>query len=106
MDPATLGALQQQQLMQHQQLGLALADPSVLLQQQRLSYDAMQDELTHAHMYGHTGTNGIANNSALLGRKHGPDRRPLRFWQPFNDWWRSELERLGRRPTSHEIGEW
>eukprot|EP00775_Hariotina_reticulata_P010131 gene10131-10289_t len=106
MDPATLGALQQQQLMQHQQLGLALADPGVLMQHQRLSYDAMQDELAHAHLFGHVGANGLANNSGLLGRKHNPDRRPLRFWQPFNDWWRSELERLGRRPTSHEIGEW
>lgn len=36
----------------------------------------------------------------------GNDRRPLRFWQPFNDWWRSELERLGRRPNAQEILVW
>ncbi len=33
-------------------------------------------------------------------------RRILRFWQPFNDWWRSELERLGRRPNAQEILVW
>ncbi|GAX72936.1 hypothetical protein CEUSTIGMA_g391.t1 [Chlamydomonas eustigma] len=36
----------------------------------------------------------------------GSDRRPLRFWQPFNDWWRDELAKLGRRPNGQEIGEW
>lgn len=39
-------------------------------------------------------------------RRHGADRRPLRFWQPFNDWWRSDLERLGRRPNAAEIQAW
>lgn len=33
-------------------------------------------------------------------------RRPLRFWQPFNDWWRAELEKQGRRPTAEEIATW
>lgn len=33
-------------------------------------------------------------------------RRPLRFWQPFNDWWRSELERQSRRPSSGAIARW
>ncbi|GFR40157.1 hypothetical protein Agub_g713, partial [Astrephomene gubernaculifera] len=39
-------------------------------------------------------------------KREWADRRPLRFWQPFNDWWRSELERLGRRPNAEEILEW
>mmetsp|Transcript_29193 Transcript_29193/g.74494 ORF Transcript_29193/g.74494 Transcript_29193/m.74494 type:complete len:541 (-) Transcript_29193:469-2091(-) len=34
------------------------------------------------------------------------DRRPLRFWQPFNDWWRAELDKQGRRPTAAEIVGW
>ncbi|KAL6761486.1 hypothetical protein V8C86DRAFT_3023830 [Haematococcus lacustris] len=48
------------------------------------------------------------------------DRRPLRFWQcswllppapcatvqPFNDWWRAELERTGHRPGSLDIQAW
>jgi hypothetical protein len=42
----------------------------------------------------------------LAGRKHSADRRPLRFWQPFNEWWRSELDRMGRRPTAQEIADW
>lgn len=149
----------------------------------RVSYDTHEED-EHG---GHNGR-GIGG-SALLGRKHAPDRRPLRFWQPFNgahsgqlglvaarlpckfdcgsgrqpaaetcravagslvwcfvcgaghavvgvfsallhmcvvvkatslhnchtlhwghcllaDWWRSELERTGRRPTSQEIGDW
>jgi hypothetical protein len=32
-----------------------------------------------------------------------PDRRPLRFWEPFNIWWRAELERTGKRATSDDI---
>ncbi|EFJ52469.1 hypothetical protein VOLCADRAFT_86600 [Volvox carteri f. nagariensis] len=39
-------------------------------------------------------------------RPEWSDRRPLRFWQPFNDWWRSELDRLGRRPNAQEINGW
>ena len=31
------------------------------------------------------------------------DRRPLRYWQRFNDWWRSEFDRHDRRPTAEEI---
>ena len=31
------------------------------------------------------------------------DRRPLRFWQPFNDWWRGEFERSGKRPAADDI---
>jgi hypothetical protein len=68
-------------------------------QQGRISYDAAAG--SEGGMFNELGV-----PSALLGRKHAPDRRPLRFWQPFNDWWRSELNRLGRRPTSEEIGEW
>lgn len=34
------------------------------------------------------------------------DRRPLRFWQPFNDWWREQLETLSRRPNASEIVHW
>lgn len=86
-------------------VGLAFVDPS--MQQQldgRISYDAA-DAAMMQQMYGHQ-FNQHSMPSALLGRKHAPDRRPLRFWQPFNDWWRSELTRLGRRPTSEEIGEW
>lgn len=40
------------------------------------------------------------------GRPEWSERRPLRFWQPFNDWWRSELDRLGRRPNAQEINCW
>jgi hypothetical protein len=36
----------------------------------------------------------------------GTERRPLRFWQPFNDWWRAEYDRLGRRPAADEISHW
>ncbi|KAG2448881.1 hypothetical protein HYH02_006230 [Chlamydomonas schloesseri] len=39
--------------------------------------------------------------------RHSSDRRPLRFWQPFNDWWRSTLEeKEGRRPDAQEITVW
>jgi hypothetical protein len=31
------------------------------------------------------------------------DRRPLRFWQPFNDWWRGEFEKSGKRPAADDI---
>jgi hypothetical protein len=82
----------------------AYGDPSA--QQQldgRISYDGSDTQMMA--MFGHQ-FNQHSVPSALLGRKHAPDRRPLRFWQPFNDWWRSELTRLGRRPTSEEIGEW
>lgn len=87
-------------------MAMAYVDPS-MQHDGRISYDAT-DAMALAQaqaMYGHQ----FAQHnmpSALLGRKHAPDRRPLRFWQPFNDWWRSELTRLGRRPTSEEIGEW
>ena len=40
-----------------------------------------------------------------LSKPH-TDRRPLRFWQPFNDWWRTELERQGRRANAQEILTW
>ncbi len=30
--------------------------------------------------------------------------RPLRYWQQFNSWWRSELERKGVRPSGNDIG--
>lgn len=33
-------------------------------------------------------------------------RRPLRFWQPFNDWWRAEFERNGKRPAADDIMRW
>ncbi|GLI64098.1 hypothetical protein VaNZ11_007271 [Volvox africanus] len=39
-------------------------------------------------------------------RPEWSDRRRLGFWQPFNEWWRSELDRLGRRPSKEEIGRW
>eukprot|EP00198_Chlamydomonas_reinhardtii_P001009 XP_001690344.1 predicted protein [Chlamydomonas reinhardtii] len=39
--------------------------------------------------------------------RHSLDRRPLRFWQPFNDWWRSTFEKKeGRRPDAQEITVW
>lgn len=43
--------------------------------------------------------------SGGIGSTSG-DRRPLRFWQPFNSWWRTEFDRHGRRPTSQEIEGW
>lgn len=88
------------------QIPLAITGAEPLLQHQgglgRISYDTDDREMSHQQMNGGSRSGG----SALLGRKHAPDRRPLRFWQPFNDWWRSELDRVGRRPTSHEIGDW
>ncbi|GIL72068.1 hypothetical protein Vretimale_520 [Volvox reticuliferus] len=39
-------------------------------------------------------------------RPEWSDRRRLGFWQPFNEWWRNELDRLGRRPSKEEIGRW
>lgn len=85
----------------HVPMAIAVAEP--VLQQQgelgRISYDT--DDNTAAQQNG-----GAYRGSALLGRKHATDRRPLRFWQPFNDWWRAELDRLRRRPTSDEIGDW
>lgn len=41
-----------------------------------------------------------------MAASSGSDRRPLRFWQPFNDWWRAEFDKLGRRPTAQEIEAW
>jgi hypothetical protein len=85
--------------------GMAFGDPTMQQQHDgRISYDASDAQMMQ-QMYPHQ-FNQHSMPSALLGRKHAPDRRPLRFWQPFNDWWRSELNRLGRRPTSEEIGEW
>jgi hypothetical protein len=84
---------------------MAFGDPTMQQQHDgRISYDASDAQMMQ-QMYPHQ-FNQHSMPSALLGRKHAPDRRPLRFWQPFNDWWRSELNRLGRRPTSEEIGEW
>lgn len=31
------------------------------------------------------------------------DRRPLGFWNPFNTWWRAELEKTGQRPNTTNI---
>lgn len=99
----SMGSMQQQQQRVFEvPVGVGFVDPT--LQQQhdgRLSYDAADMQAMYGHQF-----NQHSMPSALLGRKHAPDRRPLRFWQPFNDWWRSELTRLGRRPTSEEIGEW
>lgn len=38
-------------------------------------------------------------------KKHSQvlDRRPLRYWQKFNDWWRGEFDKHNRRPTAEEI---
>ncbi|KXZ51196.1 hypothetical protein GPECTOR_13g683 [Gonium pectorale] len=33
-------------------------------------------------------------------------RRPVQFWAPFNDWWRSELERTGKRPHVGMLAAW
>ena len=49
---------------------------------------------------------GDDEGSEESSRKHRGDRRALRFWQPFNDWWREEMERVGRRPNSQEINKW
>lgn len=80
-------------------VGVGFMDPTQ--HDGRISYDDADMQAMYGHQF-----NQHSMPSALLGRKHAPDRRPLRFWQPFNDWWRSELTRLGRRPTSEEIGEW
>ena len=60
-----------------------------------ISYDTAPKDSSQGHGQG-----------PLAGRKHSADRRPLRFWQPFNEWWRSELDRMGRRPTAQEIADW
>ena len=37
-------------------------------------------------------------------KAHGDlSRRPLRFWQPFNDWWRMEFDKTGKRPAAEQI---
>lgn len=112
MDPAAAAtaaaAMNMQPRLYDMPMGLAYVDPSMQQQHDgRISYDATDPQaMLHAQaMYNHQFAQH-SMPSALLGRKHAPDRRPLRFWQPFNDWWRSELTRLGRRPTSEEIGEW
>lgn len=33
-------------------------------------------------------------------------RRHLRFWQPFNDWWRFNFEMTGARPDANTIKAW
>lgn len=87
--------------------GVSFMDPSMQQHHDgRISYDAADAHMMQQAMFQHHQFHQHSMPSALLGRKHAPDRRPLRFWQPFNDWWRSELTRLGRRPTSEEIGEW
>lgn len=114
MDPAaaaaaTAAAMAMEPRLYEVPVGIAFVDPS--MQQQHdgnIIYDpsdpqhqAMYQQAMFQHQFAQHSV-----PSALLGRKHAADRRPLRFWQPFNDWWRSELTRLGRRPTSEEIGEW
>jgi hypothetical protein len=72
-------AQHQQPMPMQFQLGLHLGGD--FNQQQhiaRVSYDTHEED-EHG---GHHGR-GLGG-SALLGRKHAPDRRPLRFWQPFN----------------------
>jgi len=39
-------------------------------------------------------------------RKWSPNRKAAGFWGPFNDWWRLEFTRLGRRPTTEEVSDW
>ena len=36
-------------------------------------------------------------------KRSGSERRAVGFWQPFNEWWRAEYERLNRRPSGLEI---
>ncbi|EFJ42472.1 hypothetical protein VOLCADRAFT_97525 [Volvox carteri f. nagariensis] len=33
-------------------------------------------------------------------------RRPVWFWSEFNNWWRQELDRLGKRPGKPSIVQW
>ncbi|KAG2498460.1 hypothetical protein HYH03_003714 [Edaphochlamys debaryana] len=47
---------------------------------------------------------GGPSGGVVGGKRCG--RRPVQFWAPFNDWWRSELERTGKRPSSDIIGAW
>jgi len=39
-------------------------------------------------------------------RKWAPNRKAAGFWSPFNDWWRCEYEKLGRRPSTEEVSAW
>jgi hypothetical protein len=94
------GSLQNLQAGAHVTLGRDLPRishrKSQYLEQFRVSYDT--DDAAAVTAGG--------TISAQQTSRHSSDRRPLRFWSPFNDWWRSELERLGRRPTSLEISQW
>ncbi|GFR43063.1 hypothetical protein Agub_g4070 [Astrephomene gubernaculifera] len=53
---------------------------------------------------------GINGMRAMYGSGGGSgkrlSRRPVQFWAPFNDWWRSEFERTGKRPSGDEVGDW
>ena len=51
---------------------------------------------------GAPGQSGVWRNVLLRACR----RVSRRFWQPFNDWWRTELEHLGRRPAAAEILTW
>lgn len=83
--PGILAHPGMEQLQMH--MGLALAADPMLQQQHnnaeagRISYDTNEDMGQQLGHYQHSSSGG---SSALLGRKHAPDRRPLRFWQPFN----------------------
>eukprot|EP00216_Chloropicon_sp_CCMP2111_P006023 CAMPEP_0198235356 /NCGR_PEP_ID=MMETSP1446-20131203/1262_1 /TAXON_ID=1461542 ORGANISM="Unidentified sp, Strain CCMP2111" /NCGR_SAMPLE_ID=MMETSP1446 /ASSEMBLY_ACC=CAM_ASM_001112 /LENGTH=538 /DNA_ID=CAMNT_0043916495 /DNA_START=386 /DNA_END=2002 /DNA_ORIENTATION=+ len=39
-------------------------------------------------------------------RRWSPTRKAVGFWAPFNDWWRLEYQKLGRRPATEEVSEW
>lgn len=65
-----------------------------------------QDKVREGQSLSYDTEDAALKDMGSMGRKHSSDRRPLRFWQPFNDWWRQEFEKLERRPTAQEIHSW
>ena len=49
------------------------------------------------------GTSGKPGESR---RKWAPNRKAAGFWSPFNDWWRQEFARVGRRPSTEDVSAW
>mmetsp|Transcript_10545 Transcript_10545/g.36422 ORF Transcript_10545/g.36422 Transcript_10545/m.36422 type:complete len:446 (-) Transcript_10545:58-1395(-) len=49
---------------------------------------------------------GSKPNAGDGRRKWAPNRKAAGFWAPFNDWWRKEFDRLGRRPSTEEVSSW
>lgn len=49
---------------------------------------------------------GASGKAGESRRKWAPNRKAAGFWGPFNDWWRQEFARVGRRPSTEEVSAW